>query len=274
MEDEKRYSIEDLKGIMRALRSENGCPWDKEQTHKSIRNNLIEETYEAVEAIDCEDSEMLREELGDLLLQIVFHSHMEDEISNFDFDDVVNDICAKLIERHPHVSFDDVLSRPKIEKASSGSKKVKPCKTTNEVLENWDKIKNKSKGMKTATQTLRAVPKQLPALMRTQKIQGRVKKANYDYIDCDKVLDEIKKSVEQIEVAMRKNIDAQTSVGKLLFDTTNISRLLGYEAEEMLYKSCGEFVEQFEKVEQSVIEQNLDVKEMTKEQLEKEWNRA
>ena len=118
----ERYSIEDLTEIMSLLRSENGCPWDKEQTHESIRKNFIEETYEAVEAIDCNDPEMLREELGDVLLQVVFHTQMEKEKGNFDFDDVCDGICKKLIVRHPHIFGDEHIGE------------------ANAVADRWDEI--------------------------------------------------------------------------------------------------------------------------------------
>lgn len=146
MEFERKahYTVADLCRIMQLLRSENGCPWDRVQTHESIRKNLIEETYEAVEAIDCKNSDMLKEELGDVLLQVVFHAQMEAEEGRFTFDDVADGICQKLIVRHPHI-FSDT-------KADSAD----------EVLDNWNRIKQETKGQKTATETLNAVPRQLP----------------------------------------------------------------------------------------------------------------
>ena len=126
----ERYSIEDLLEIMSLLRSENGCPWDREQTHESIRKNFIEETYEAVEAIDCNDPEMLREELGDVLLQVVFHTQMEKEKGNFDFNDVCNEICKKLVVRHPHIFGDESIGEAK------------------DVANRWDEIKKRPKDKK------------------------------------------------------------------------------------------------------------------------------
>ena len=143
----EHYTIDDLLHIMRILRGEGGCPWDREQTHASIRKNMIEETYETVEAIDRQDSGMLREELGDVLLQVVFHTQMEQERGVFNFDDVCDGICQKLILRHPHI-FGDVVA-----------------KTSDQVLKNWDEIKKKEKGQTSAAQTLRSVPAVLPALM-------------------------------------------------------------------------------------------------------------
>ena len=146
--ENKYYTINDLVNIMQILRGENGCPWDKEQTHSSIRNNFIEEVYEAVEAIDTDDISLLREELGDVLLQVVFHSQMEAEQNNFTFNDVVNELCQKLIIRHPHVF---------------GNIKVD---STSQVLNNWENIKNETKCTDSYTKTLRNVPDVFPALMK------------------------------------------------------------------------------------------------------------
>ena len=148
----EKYDVNDLVSIMKLLRSENGCPWDREQTHESIRKNFIEETYEVVEAIDKKDTALLREELGDVLLQVVFHSQMEAEKNSFDFSDVADEVCKKLIVRHPHI-FSDV-------KADN----------SDQVLKNWDMINKETKGQETFAQTLESVPKVLPALMRAQKV--------------------------------------------------------------------------------------------------------
>ena len=142
-----RFDVSDLVALMALLRSENGCPWDREQTHASIRKNLIEETYEVIDAIDREDVADMREELGDLLLQIVFHTQMETEIGHFDLEDVTTELCQKLIIRHPHI-FSDVQAD-----------------NSDQVLANWDRIKKETKQQKTFTDTLTAVPASLPALM-------------------------------------------------------------------------------------------------------------
>lgn len=154
-----KYDVNDLLEIMRILRSENGCPWDREQDHKSIRKDFLEETYEVVEAIDADDKELLLEELGDVLLQVVFHSRIEEEKGGFDFDDVADGICQKLIVRHPHV-FGDVNAE-----------------TSGEVLKNWNNIKQQTKGQETFYETLESVCTTLPALMRAQKIGQRAKRA-------------------------------------------------------------------------------------------------
>ena len=147
---------------MRILRSEGGCPWDREQTHETIRKNLIEETYEVVEAIDTKNTALLREELGDLLLQVVFHARIAQENGEFDFDDVCNDICKKLIIRHPHI-FSDV-----------------EADTSEKVLENWDKIKMREKSQKTPVESMDSVARTLPALMRAEKLASKAAKSGLD----------------------------------------------------------------------------------------------
>ena len=162
LKNKSQHKIEDLVEIMRILRAPGGCPWDIEQTHKSIRKNLIEETYEVVEAIDNEDMTLMREELGDLLLQVVFHARIAQENGYFNFDDVCNDICKKLILRHPHI-FADV-----------------EADTSEKVLENWDKIKMKEKQQKTPVETMDSVSRALPSLMRAEKLASKAAKAGLD----------------------------------------------------------------------------------------------
>ena len=147
-----KYDFNDLVEIMRILRSPDGCPWDRVQTHESIRQNFIEETYEAIEAIDTNDVELMREELGDGMMQVVFHALMEEENGNFDMNDVCDEVCKKLIVRHPHVFADTVAD------------------TADEVLTNWDKIKMETKSQKSQSEVLSSVSKALPALMYSQKV--------------------------------------------------------------------------------------------------------
>lgn len=172
----EKYDINDLLEIMRLLRAPGGCPWDAQQTHMSIRKNLIEETYEVIEAIDKDDKELMTEELGDLLMQVVFHSQMEQEAGNFDFSDVTDGVCKKLIERHPHV-FGEV------EVSGVG-----------DVLNNWDAIKRRSKGQKKGSEPMLSIPRELPALMRATKIQQKAAAVGFDWDDVSgaqqKVLEE------------------------------------------------------------------------------------
>ena len=163
LKNEPKHDINSLRELVEVLRSEGGCPWDREQTHASIRADIIEETYEVIEAIDNADPELLREELGDVMFQVMFHSRIEEEEGRFTVEEVVHDICEKMIVRHPHVF---------------GTVEVSG---TGEVLDNWDKIKKEEKSRKTARQSMEAVPKQLPTLMRVQKIAKKARKDAYDF---------------------------------------------------------------------------------------------
>ena len=191
----EKYDINDLLEIMRLLRAPGGCPWDAQQTHMSIRKNLIEETYEVIEAIDKDDKELMTEELGDLLMQVVFHAQMEQEAGNFDFGDVTDGVCKKLIERHPHV-FGEV------EVSGVG-----------DVLNNWDAIKRRSKGQKKGSEPMLSIPRELPALMRATKIQQKAAVAGFDWDDVSgaqqKVLEEAKELSEAIESGDKERISEE-----------------------------------------------------------------
>jgi tetrapyrrole methylase family protein/MazG family protein len=254
----KAYDIGDLLQIMSILRGENGCPWDKEQTHKSIRKNFIEETYEVIEAIDNEDTELLKEELGDVLLQVVFHTQMEKEQGTFEFSDVVNDLCNKLIERHPHI-FSDT-------KADN----------SDEVIKNWEAIKKSQKGQKSSTETLMAVPKTLPALMRSTKIQQRAARAGFDYPDMNMAMDDLKSEIAELEqaVAHADEKEIQLELGDVLFSVVNVSRFLKVDSEECLTLSAEKFISRFKIVEQLAKEQNIDFKTASTEELIQLWNKA
>lgn len=256
--ENKYYTINELLKIMEILRSENGCPWDKHQTHKSIRNNLIEETYEAIEAIDTDNTELLREELGDVLLQVVFHSRMEEEAGSFNFNDVVNELCHKLIIRHPHV-FSNVN-----------------VDSTSEVLTNWEKIKNKTKGTKDYTETLTNVPSVLPALMRANKITQRAKKAGMDFSDTQSAYNALDSEVKELKVAIDKGNSEEIfeELGDVLFSCVNVARKLDINPEEALTKSCEKFIERFRKVEELTRLEGIDMKSLSIEKLDVYWDKA
>jgi tetrapyrrole methylase family protein / MazG family protein len=160
---EEKHDFDSLRMLTEVLRGKGGCPWDIEQTHESIRNDIIEETYEVVEAIDNADKKLLREELGDVMFQVMFHSRIEEEAGNFSVEDVINDVCEKMITRHPHV-FGNVS-----------------VNNSDDVLNNWEQIKKAEKDRKTVKESMQSVPKQLPALMRTRKIVKKAKKDLYDF---------------------------------------------------------------------------------------------
>lgn len=183
--EKENYNFNDLVEIVKILRAPDGCPWDREQTHKSIRSNFIEETYEAVEAIDTDDLDLLKEELGDVLLQVAMHAEIESEQGTFDINDVCDGICKKLIIRHPHV-FGDVNAD-----------------TTEKVLKNWDAIKMKTKSQKTQTQAILSVSKALPSLMRSTKIQQKAAKVGFDWENVNGALISFLKNVKSLKPLLK-----------------------------------------------------------------------
>lgn len=257
-EIKQRYNIDDLVAIIKVLRAPGGCPWDREQTHESIKKNFIEETYEVVEAINKNSSDMLREELGDVLLQIVLHTQMEEEKGSFTFDDVANDIVQKLVIRHPHV-FGDVVAD-----------------NTAEALNSWDAAKLKSKGQKTQTESMLSVPRELPALMRAQKIQHKAAKIGFDWDNADGAFEKLYEEINELKTAMehgsRTEIDDE--LGDVLFSCVNISRFVGADSEEALTASTDKFLSRFALVEQMAKEQGIDMKSSSIEQLDELWDKA
>ncbi len=254
-----QYNVNDLLEIMDILRGEDGCPWDREQTHQSIRKNFIEEVYEVCEAIDENDRSLLKEELGDVLLQVVFHCRMEKEQGNFDFDDVADGICKKLIVRHPHIF-------------SGGDK----CASADEVLVNWENIKNSQKGMKSRTQSMENVPRVLPALMRAQKVQSRAAKSGFDYPDLRYALSDL---VSELSELMRAAADGDArataeELGDLLFSCVNISRFLSLDSEEVLTAATDKFISRFSQVEQLAEVKGVDMANADISELDMLWNEA
>ncbi len=238
------YNIDDFLHIMKLLRSPGGCPWDIEQTHKSIRKNLIEETYEVIEAIDKDDKALMCEELGDLLMQIIFHTQMEEENGTFTFDDVCDGICKKLIVRHPHVFGDVTVS-------DSG-----------EVLKNWDEIKQKTKGQKSAGDSMLSVPRELPALMRAQKLQQKAAKVGFDWDEISGALQKVNEETEELRAAVESGDESNQleELGDLLFSVVNVSRFLKFDSEEALTFASDKFLNRFLKLEQLAGERGIDVK--------------
>ena len=205
-----QYDFYDLMKIMEILRGENGCPWDREQDHKSIRKNFIEETYEVCEAIDNEDIPSLREELGDVLMQVCFHSRIAEELSEFNIDDVTDEVCKKLIYRHPHV-FGDVT-----------------VNDSNDVLKNWDALKKVEKNQKSVGDILDSVPKTLPALMYSYKLIEKAKKNN-------------------VCVSSEDGFVSEEEAGDFLFEYVKKCRASGIDPEKALYDRCLKFIKECSK---------------------------
>ncbi len=251
-----KYDFYDLVKIMKALRGEGGCPWDAEQTHESIKKNFIEETYEVIEAINKNDPDLLCEELGDVLLQVVFHAEMEQEKNVFNMDNVTDGICKKLIERHPHVF---------------GEVKVNG---TEDVLTNWDAIKRNKKGQKTQSEAMQFIPRELPALMRGTKIQEKAKKAGFDWDNIDDVFNKLDEEIKELKEAYKSGVkkDIEEELGDVLFSTVNLSRFLDCDAEEALTLSNDKFISRYTRVENLAKERNIDMKNTPLEELDKLWD--
>lgn len=255
-EQKEQYDIRDLVDIIRILREPGGCPWDREQTHTSIRKNLIEETYEVAEAIDLGDAALLREELGDLLLQIILHARMEEESGSFDFAAVCDGICKKLIYRHPHV-FGDVTAAG-----------------TDDVLRRWEALKNIEKGRETAADRLNSVPGSLPALMRCTKVQKRADDFGFCYANAERALQDLESEIAELRQALATGTDIKAEAGDILFSAANAARLAGADAEEALNGSTDRFTARVALMEELAAQQDRALAALSDEERDTLWKEA
>jgi tetrapyrrole methylase family protein/MazG family protein len=247
--------IERLKNVMRRLRAPDGCPWDREQTIESMRGCLIEETYEVVDAMDSGDRAALCEELGDLLLQVVFQAQIADEEGAFCFDDVARGIADKLVRRHPHV-FGDVQAD-----------------TPDEVIKNWEKIKKTEKGGEKPRSLVDGIPKHLPALSKAHLVQKRVAKVGFEWDEISGVVDKLEEELAEVKEAMEQK-DAATvreELGDLLFSTVNLSRYLGHESEEILNENIKKFMRRFQSLETRLHDEGRELENCSIDELEAVW---
>lgn len=254
---EKKYTIQDLLDIMERLRQPDGCPWDKVQTHESIKKSLIEESYEAIDALDSNDDMAFANELGDVLLQVVFHAQIAKERNAFDFDTVVNEICTKLITRHTHVFGEEQAG------------------DVDEALTNWEKNKKKEKGLKTYSDMLNDVPHYYPALMRAEKVQKKAKGVGFDW---DNVNDVYKKVEEEIcelkEASDNESLQRiEEEYGDLLFAVVNLGRFLDVTPEIALTKASEKFIKRFSAMEKEAVKAEKDLADMTLDEMDDIWNR-
>lgn len=254
----EKYEFSDLVEIMKILRSENGCPWDREQTHESLKKYLIEETYEVLEAIDLKDKDRFCEELGDLLLQIIFHAQIAAENRNFDINDVITGICRKMIQRHTHV-FGDA----KAENAE-------------EVLTNWEAIKKKEKGQKSQTEVLKSVPANLPALMRSYKVQQKAAQVGFDWDNIDDVFAKVHEEIKELEdVYKSKNVERIVDeTGDVFFALVNLARFLNVHPELALTRTINKFINRFEYIEQESKKMGKRLEDMKLSEMDELWNKA
>ena len=248
------YDVNDLVEIVRILRSPGGCPWDAEQTYESIRRDFLEESYEVAEAIDEGSTEHLKEELGDVLLQVALHTRIEEEQGTFNLDDVADGVCKKLIYRHPHV-FGDV--------SVSG---------TGEVLTNWEALKRKEKHQATHTDALNSVARSLPALWRAEKVQKKAKKAGFDWPDVSGAVDKLSEELTEFKAAVAENSNVEEELGDLLFSAVNAARFVKVDPEAALQKATEKFIARFRRVEELAGDRPME--DMTLEELDKLWEQA
>jgi len=250
------YGLKDLENIVAILRGPGGCPWDAEQTHTSSRRDLLEESYEVVEAIDEGSSDHLKEELGDLLLQVFIHAEMEKEQGGFTVDDVADGICKKLIYRHPHV-FGEV-----------------EVQNSAEVLVNWEALKRTEKSQDTYTDTLQAVAKSLPALWRAEKVQKKAKKAGFDWPDAAGALDKLSEELGELKEAIDQNTNVEEELGDLLFAAVNVARFVKADPEQTLTAATEKFISRFAKVEELARQQGRDMAQMPLSELDRLWEQV
>ena len=253
-------SIERLLEIMAKLRAPDGCPWDREQTHESLKSDLIEEAYEVIDAIESGNSSDLEEELGDLLLQVVFHSEIAAGEGRFQFDAVANGISDKLVRRHPHV-FGTV------EVSGAG-----------EVLQNWDAIKKAEKQGEDEkpSSIVSGIPKHLPALQKAHQIQKRAARAGFDWEHIDAVFEKLHEEIDELKEAIQSNQEeaVRDELGDLLFSVVNVSRFLGHNPEEILNQNVKKFVSRFQHVEDQVHATGRSMKDFSTAELDVFWTTA
>ena len=250
------YTYEDLVQILRILRAPDGCPWDRVQTHESNRRNFLEEAYEAAEAFDLDDPELMKEELGDMLMQVLFNIHIEEDAGRFTTGDVTDHIVRKLIFRHPHI-FGSVQAD-----------------TDEQVLVNWDRLKRAEKGQRTTAEAMDSVARSLPALWRADKLQSKAAKAGFEFADVNGALDKLDEETRELRQAVENGTNFEEELGDVLFATVKVGRFCGVDPEAALTKTCEKFIARFRKVEEAVDARGEDMSSLPLEELTALWNAA
>lgn len=248
----------DLLDIMERLRGDDGCPWDREQTHESIKQSMIEESYEVVEAIEKNDYNMIIEELGDVLFQVVFHAQLGKEEGMYNINDVISGICSKMIYRHPHVFGNSI------------------CKTSSDVLKKWDEIKKDEQGLKSHTDELKHVPKILPSLMRANKIQKKAAKVGFDLDSIEGAFNKVLEEFNEVksEYNANKKDRILEEVGDLIFSVVNMARFLDIDSENALNYTIDKFIRRFEYIENEASSKGLKLEDMTLKQMDELWDKV
>lgn len=254
---DKRYTLEDLQAIIERLRGDGGCPWDRVQTHQSLREAMLEEAYEAVDAIERKDSENLKEELGDVLMQVVFHAALAQDTGAFALEDVIEGICKKMIYRHPHV-FGDAKAD-----------------TADEVLVNWEILKKQEKQITTQSEAMKQIPMALPALMRARKVQKKAADIGFDFAEIGDAMEKVREEIEELTEAIEQGLGTEEEeFGDFLFAVVNISRFLKINPEIALTKASKKFINRFEYVENSALSEGKKLSEMSLKEMDYLWDEA
>lgn len=253
-----KYSFNDFVEIVSILRSPGGCPWDREQTHESLKKYLIEETYEVIDAIDKKDKDLLCEELGDLLLQIMLHSQISKEQNEFNIEDVTTGISKKMISRHVHVFGNEVANN------------------ADDVVDIWSKIKQQEKGTSSHTEVMRNLAKALPAVIRAYKIQGEAAKVGFDWDNIEPVFGKINEEIDEIkDVYIGEDKDKiEAEVGDLLFAVINLARHLKVDPEIALNRTNNKFISRFSYMEENTLKANKSLGELDLHQMDALWDDA
>ena len=247
------YDLRDFVALVSYLRSPNGCPWDQVQTHESIRRNFLEETYEACEAIDAGDLVHMREELGDVLMQVLFHTDIEREAGHFDIDDVADAACKKLVYRHPHVFRRDEPDAP-----------------------DWDTMKQRERAQTTAAEAMDSVARSLPALWRCDKIQSKAAKTGFEWPDVHAALDKVDEETRELRAAVASG-DTEAigdELGDLLFAAVKVARFAGVDPEQAAHAACEKFIRRFSAMETAAANDGTALEQCTLAQMLTLWQQA
>lgn len=247
------YDLRDFVALVSYLRSPNGCPWDQVQTHESIRRNFLEETYEACEAIDAGDLVHMREELGDVLMQVLFHTDIEREAGHFDIDDVADAACKKLVYRHPHVFRRDEPDAP-----------------------DWDTMKQRERAQTTTAEAMDSVARSLPALWRCDKIQAKAAKTGFEWPDVHAALDKVDEETRELRAAVASG-DTEAigdELGDLLFAAVKVARFAGIDPEQAAHAACEKFIRRFSAMETAAANDGTALEQCTLEQMLTLWQQA
>ena len=254
--EKDKYTYDDLVALLRVLRSPEGCPWDRVQTHESNRRNFLEEAYEAAEAFDRDDPALMCEELGDMLMQVLFNIHMEEDAGRFTTDDVTDHVVRKLIYRHPHV-FGNV-------RASDAD----------EVLVNWEQLKRAEKGQKSTADALDAVARSLPALWRSDKLQSKAARAGFEFPAVAGALDKLDEETRELRQAVETGGDVEEELGDVLFAAVKVGRFRGIDPEAALNRTCEKFIRRFRAVEDAAGARGAELDRLSLDELTALWNAA